>query len=557
MNRPQSQPGPGDFPYFRNLWNTVVASLLAAAFVPLLLLGGVLYFYSAAALEDQAIETLEAKVAAHRTAIDQFLEDRIRELRMISRLETSAALAAPGALEEAFRALQADLPCYTDIGVIDAAGAHLAYVGPYDLIDKNYLDAPWFGEVMRKGDFISDVYLGHRNEPHAIIAVKARDDRGWWILRATINADYFNALVTDPGQARKTDGYLVNGEGIFQSRPLSAGELMGQSPLSGLQPFEGVRVREAGEDILAYVWQTAVPWLNVVHVKRGSVFGALQRVKTVGILVFILGALLIVPTVLLVSNHLILRLETKRRDLRFLDHQLQHASKLASVTRLAQGQLLDLKDQLVNLHSACQWAGELSRRPSLSADDRQEVQAILNQVKEMLRHAAGTVDRCLDLAKPPEVPLPLDVNLNQLLDDLVTLLSRELHLNRIRITRRYQNPLPPVRCEPTALRQVFQNLLLNALTAIGADGDIELSTSVDEGSVKATISDSGPGIPEHLLPKIFDPLFTTNPVGIGLGLTICRRILEEMGGTISARNETGQGAAFEVVLPLSPGPAGA
>jgi hypothetical protein len=107
----------GDFPYFRSLWNLVVVLLLAAAFLPLLLLGGIIYVYTTGALEENALETLRLQVQDHRAVIDQFLSERASDLRLLATNVGFAQLTSAGVLERAYRSLQQELACFSDLGI--------------------------------------------------------------------------------------------------------------------------------------------------------------------------------------------------------------------------------------------------------------------------------------------------------------------------------------------------------------------------------------------------------------------------------------------------------
>jgi signal transduction histidine kinase len=100
---------------------------------------------------------------------------------------------------------------------------------------------------------------------------------------------------------------------------------------------------------------------------------------------------------------------------------------------------------------------------------------------------------------------------------------------------------------------VLQNLISNAVAATPDGGDIAIGSRLERGRLILTVIDSGPGIPAEDFEKIFAPLYTTRPEGLGLGLTISRTIVERLGGTLSARKEPGRGAAFTVELPLQAG----
>jgi len=269
----------GDYPYFRSLWNLVVVSLLAAAFLPLLLLGGVIYVYTTDALKANAVETLRLQVQDHRSVIDQFLAERASALRLLAANVGFENLSNAGGLGRAFRSLQQELACFTDLGVIDSDGNHRAYVGPYDLLARNYREHFWFRPTVEKGIFISDVYLGYRQVPHFIIAVKQQEGEGFWILRATVDADFFERFVAASAGDFKAEAYLLNREGVYQTRPRSAGALMEKSPLQDIAPFEGIRIEERGGRLFALAWHKTVPWVSIVEMNRADIFAGLDRVR--------------------------------------------------------------------------------------------------------------------------------------------------------------------------------------------------------------------------------------------------------------------------------------
>jgi signal transduction histidine kinase len=112
--------------------------------------------------------------------------------------------------------------------------------------------------------------------------------------------------------------------------------------------------------------------------------------------------------------------------------------------------------------------------------------------------------------------------------------------------------LPTLRGDPEQIRQVFLNILLNALQACGGEGRIDVLARHDEsaGRMVVTIEDSGPGFPPEALENLFTPFFTTREGGSGLGLAISHRIVESHGGRITAQNRTGGGARVTIELPV-------
>ena len=539
-----------DFPYFRRLFNSIVVALLAASFIPLLVIGGGMYYHTVSILEQKTLAALDAEISEHREAIDQFLTERTMDLKLLSSNLGFDYLTAPGNLKKAFDTLQKELPCFTDMGVIDDQGRHRAYVGPYDLLSKNYKETPWFKAIQQREFYVSDVFLGFRSDPHFIIGVKQKTSEGFWILRATVDTEYFEHLVAEILSKRDGDAYVVNRDGIFQTTPRWGGKIMGQSEVKHMEPFKGVRLEERGGKIVMTAWLERAPWLCVAEFKREDIYSPLRNVRNVGIFVLVLGTMLIVLTVILTTNYLFSRLETKRRNIRFLDQQLQHSSRMASSMKLASGFVREVNETLSNMDLVLSWVDELAQGDLSAEGSRRELRESLKEVKSEVIRARKATDKFLKSTQS-SLPIIREVKLQDLLDEIIELLGGELNFNSITVKREYQDSLPPVPSDPSQLRQVFQNLLVNAVTAIGQDGVITVTAHQAEKSVVVSVGDTGPGIPRERLEKIFDPLFTTKPDGTGLGLSIGAGILKKLGGTISVKSEVGKGSVFTVEIPTS------
>ena len=126
----------------------------------------------------------------------------------------------------------------------------------------------------------------------------------------------------------------------------------------------------------------------------------------------------------------------------------------------------------------------------------------------------------------------------------------------IRVERDYAG-IPPVRCYPGQLNQVFLNLLMNACDVLAAGGTITISTRRTDRGVRLDFHDDGPGIPVSIQSRLFDPFFTTKPVGqgTGLGLSLAYRTIDRHGGRIRVESEAGKGTSFVIDLPLDATPA--
>ncbi len=143
------------------------------------------------------------------------------------------------------------------------------------------------------------------------------------------------------------------------------------------------------------------------------------------------------------------------------------------------------------------------------------------------------------------------VDLHEGLDSTLSLVGHRLKGN-VTVVKEYGD-LAPALCYPNQLNQVFMNLLVNAIDAVGGqDGSITIRTWMEEGQARVRISDTGAGIPAEVLPRIFDPGFTTKGVGVGtgLGLSICFNIVQKHQGVLSVKSKAGEGTSFTISIPL-------
>jgi C4-dicarboxylate-specific signal transduction histidine kinase len=152
-------------------------------------------------------------------------------------------------------------------------------------------------------------------------------------------------------------------------------------------------------------------------------------------------------------------------------------------------------------------------------------------------------------------PELIELSLNDVVDDVLLFLGPELKRQTVQATLDLASDLPVVRGDRVQLQQVIANLAVNALQAMAAQADQRLlirTALTDSCRVCALVEDNGPGIPEEQLHRLFQSFFTTKKGGMGIGLAICRSIVEAHGGRLEAANLSGgRGARFRFTLPPS------
>ncbi len=192
----------------------------------------------------------------------------------------------------------------------------------------------------------------------------------------------------------------------------------------------------------------------------------------------------------------------------------------------------------------------LKRELAHVADNEQRES--LSELTEIATREVGRLDGILRrflAAIRPTKPTLVKGDLAEVLQRTLAVLAADMEQRRIDFTETLPSNLPEVFLDGAQLEQVFFNLLKNAMDAVPDGGRIGLTATVDDGWVGVTIMDSGAGIPEELLGRIFDPYVTTKAKGNGLGLMIVKRIVEAHGGTIECASRIGEGTCFTIRLP--------
>jgi signal transduction histidine kinase len=226
---------------------------------------------------------------------------------------------------------------------------------------------------------------------------------------------------------------------------------------------------------------------------------------------------------------------------------LARTEKMATVGTLASGIAHEVNSPLTGaMHSV-----HALEAGALAPEKQGRYLQVLAESLERIRRA---VSQLLDYSTV-HVTNVADCDLSSLVAKTLVFLEYQIARNRVEVENRL--PPLPIRADAHKMEQVLVNLVLNAVAAMPAGGRLAFRHVVDGPFLTLIVSDTGEGIPEGNLEKIFDPFFTTkrNGEGTGLGLAVCRKIVEQHGGRISVSSRPGEGTEFHVALPLAVAPA--
>jgi two-component system NtrC family sensor kinase len=549
--------------YFKFIFYTVICSL-----IPFLLVGWGINIHYTRFAKSRMINSLKTEIDHHRKIIQLFLDERKSELQLIAGEHTLEELIEGTRLQEIFDLLNKEKWSYTDLGVISENGRHLQYIGPHNLLDKNYKDTFWFKKVMSQGYYISDMFMGFRQEPHFVIAVAKAENGGKWIVRATINTEYFRSLVEKVMIGRTGEVYLVNQDGIFQTRPRFAGKIMEKSPFP-IEPFHQATIteirpksvtedgREIPKKISGRIWLEEPRWMLLVQQDYAEAFNDVNHANQTVLIFLIVAALTILIVAVFITRQMIRVIRKRDWEADQLNNQLLQTGKLAAIGELSAGVAHEINNPLAIVLTERQILLDTMTHSDLeSAEFRDQIWDSLNQIDIQVQRCKRITQNLLRFAKRTESVIDM-ININDFIREVIELISREARANGIQFRSEFEENLPIIQSDPSQLQQVFLNLITNAIDAHENKpyGAIHITTaSQDHDRIRITVADTGSGIPREILSNIFDPFFSTKPTGkgTGLGLSICYSIMRHLGGSISAQSEENKGTTFDLVLPLTP-----
>nr|WP_280875179.1 MULTISPECIES: ATP-binding protein [unclassified Paenibacillus] len=219
---------------------------------------------------------------------------------------------------------------------------------------------------------------------------------------------------------------------------------------------------------------------------------------------------------------------------------IRETEKLSMVGELAAGIAHEIRNPLTSLKGFIQLMKKETFKPSF-----------LDIMYEELDRIETITNELLYLGKP-QVQMVKETNIKELLEQIIAFMHPQALLHNTLVTFRAEDKLPLITCVDNHLKQVFINLLKNALEAMPEGGQIFIKTKQeDQETLLISVEDQGIGIPEDRVAKLGEPFFTLKEKGTGLGLTVCKKIIKDHNGNITFRSKVGIGTIAEVRLPIS------
>lgn len=550
---------------FRRIWKRGVLLMLCVALVPLIALSYFDYRITREHSENEIILRADRLVSNTKRTVSFFLEERKAALHFVVQDNTFDELNDDHRMASILKGLSGAIGGFTDLGLFNSAGRQIRYIGPYDLKDRHYGEELWFQAVINVGSYISDVYLGFREEPHMVIAVrKDMEDGSFFVLRATLNTASFNEQLAYVKESAFGDSFLINHKGVIQTPSLYYGEVLGQFErgeierlrLSLPMPDDArplMTIDPQGQEIvMGYAYIPYTSFILLVIGKKHELLRPWYNTRLT-IITFLatsgLLILLVIPWVVTNLVNAIFRADTERM---VAMREAAQSNKLASIGRLAAGVAHEINNPLAIINEKAGLLGDLLDRPAENGVPREKMLGLVDSIRRAVERCAGITHRLLSFARPGEMKIQ-GVNLAAIIGEVLEFFSKEAKLRDISVQVQVDDDLPPLASDRGKLQQVFLNLISNAFAALADNGHLNITVvEKDSNHVQITVSDDGHGIAEENLKRVFEPFFSTktDKGGTGLGLSITYGLVKELHGHIRVESTKGMGTSFIITLPL-------
>jgi len=553
----------------KQLKRSILTNMIIVPFIPFLLAIGVSFYFFTTTLENNTVNSLKRIVEDHCDMIESFLVERQSDLEFITNTYSFEEINSTNALNLIFENLKTRSGAFVDLGLFDSQGIHIKYSGKYQLKGKEYKDEVWFKKVMQTGYYISDIFLGYRNVPHFIIAVRQSSGDKTWVLRATIDTVFFDTLVSKVRIGRTGESYILNKNGIAQTVRRSGGirvlekdheYLEFPESENSIQTF--VKSDAAKNKYLyATTWLKNREWVLVVRQEKKDAYRSLYSALYISLMIMVIGGAIIIIIAIYTTEHILKRIEQLGMEKESLGNQLIRATQLAEIGEMAAGFAHEINNPLQIMKSEYTLIETLmddvfDKDEMEKNEDIIDIEDSLDQIKFQVNRCSEITHAILKFGRKNEIKEQL-LRPVIIIPEIISMIEKKATVNGIEIIKTIPDQVPGFMGDPSQFQQVMLNLFNNAMDAIeerhGSSGG-RLSVAVrreNENRVEIKISDNGSGISSENIKKVFSPFFTTKPVGkgTGLGLSVCYGIIESFGGTMKLNSDQNVGTTFVISLP--------
>ena len=556
---------------YRSLRRLMTVLMVAVSVTPLLLLSAISHMQYMRTLERELESPVYALARKSQAALELYLGERVSTVSFMAHAYTFKDLLDDRTLNRVFLALKSEYQGFVDMGLVDADGKQVGYVGPYKLKGADYAGKPWLRDTEIKGRFLSNAFLGYRGYPHLVVAVHRLEENGVsWTLRVATDTLRIQQVVSTVGPEHDTDVFLVDTEGVLQTDSKLFGKALEKLPMDLPPASHETVVRRVtsplGRQLMVASCTLAGTDFMLLAVKpTEDAIRPWLTLRTELLLVLCGGIALIFMVSNLLMQQLVNRLQASDERRVAVFAQMEHNQKLSSIGRLAAGVAHEVNNPLAVIYEKAGLAQDLLSMGKACGDskERERLSALLESIESTVERARGITHRLLGFARRMEANRQA-LHIEEVISETLGFLEREAKNRGVKFETDLPPNLPEIVSDRGQLQQVFLNIVGNALDAL-ANGEgagqspqgegryVKIRCQSQGGQMLVSVEDNGKGMSPEVLRHIFEPFYSTKKdKGTGLGMFITYGIVRKLGGEIHVQSEEGRGSTISITLPLTP-----
>ena len=383
-------------PYLRSLNRNIILIIIIVSVIPLILVSSTIYRQFRASYQEKVHDHLRELVQSHSQNIDNFLQEKLSDIRFLSDSCGRENLTDITFIQERLVALQKDFgQDFVDLGVVNSHGEQIAYAGPFNLGQADYSDSEWFQEAIQSDFFISDVFLGLRGLPHFVIAVRNNWEGVHWILRATIDFVAFTTLVENIRLGQTGFAFILNSEGKLQTTPKTRPSMDMIDSKTIYEEFLANQQISPGKIRIAtktdssrhkniYIAASIKngDWLLVYQQRITDAFADLNKTFMITTALMCIGLIGIVIMAFTLSRTIVQRVAKADAEKQMMSKKVVETGKLASVGELASGVAHEINNPIAIMVEEAGWIGDLLEEEEFEKiENRVEIERAVEKIQ--------------------------------------------------------------------------------------------------------------------------------------------------------------------------------
>ena len=347
---------------------SMVIGLALIVLAPLTITGAINLQQFRAVYRDKVENELSVMIERHSFIVDSFIQDRLSDVRVITREHPIERLSDAAFLRQVLNLMREEYHgAFVDLGLVDEDGLQIAYAGPFNLEMADYSSAAWFEQAFAHESYVSDVFAGLRGSPHFIVSTQRRVGNETYILKATIDFEAFNALVEGIRIGDTGFAFIISREGKFQTSPqfeVSLNDSPYDGVLSGEIRSDRIHVvdgenRLGHPSIFTFAPLKQGSWLLCYQQETADAMLEVRRMVRLAIIALLAVAAAALGVSFIVSKNLASQFAEADRERTVMTHQVIETGRLASIGELAAGIAHEINNPVAIMVQEAGWIDDL------------------------------------------------------------------------------------------------------------------------------------------------------------------------------------------------------